>query len=120
MDAFPNVVGPDIHRERLEQALRVTNGLLKGGRERNFTIAYYAQESESGIIGCIAGHCGLDPWFQERGFVTDLARSRVSIPVEDFFGTDAPFFRSNYRTTEPVTVHDAISALRVAIERLKN
>jgi hypothetical protein len=90
-------------------------GLSEQQRVNNFDIAIFAKDSEYGVIGCIAGLCGLDPWFQERGFITDVEANRVSISPHTFFGAEDPFYQSGYHEPLPITVDHAIVALRRAI-----
>jgi hypothetical protein len=97
-------------------------GLSERQRQQNFNVKVYAVRSDDGVVACIAGHCGLDPWFQGRGFITTVGESLGTVSVEPhrFFGTGAPFFqssyasRSNYAKTV-VTFEDALCALDRAI-----
>ena len=108
-----------IYRERLQQAKRVMQGLSDQQRVNNFSMNVFAISSDLGVIACIAGHCGLDPWFQERGFVTRMsgASGYVNIAPERFFGTEQPFYPSYYSTPSSVTFDEALSALDSAIAR---
>lgn len=112
---------PSVHRERLQQAKRVMHE-LSSRADIKFCIGVYARKSEQGIEACIAGLCGLDPWFQDRGFVTHVATDSDSIGYtnilpEHFFGTGEPFYPGWYRH-DPATVEDAIAALDEAIARI--
>lgn len=118
--------------ERLGQAVRVMEGLSESERA-NFTLSAWAVRREDGsIAACIAGHCGLDPWFQSKGLVTDVADANdgigsVSISPEIFFGTAKPFFAGHYESVlqdrpvedRYVKPEDAILALRQAIDSFK-
>ena len=108
-------------RERLQQAKRVLEGLSEEQRENNFEINVFARQSARGIVACIAGYCGLDPWFQERDFVTRVGDpysiGDVSIPLAEFFGTVTPFLACFYGT-DRVTVERALRALDEAIATL--
>jgi hypothetical protein len=42
----------------------------------------------------------------------------VNLDLREFFGTNIPFYASNYSTDQPVTVEDAIRALDRALDRL--
>ena len=113
------------YRERLQQAKRVMEGLVEAQQTDRFNINIFAAQRGDHIIGCIAGLCGLDPWFQKQGFVTRVASyynslGDVSIGLRDFFGTDIPFYASNYEADKPVTVEDAIRALDRALERFSS
>lgn len=120
-----------IYIERLEQAVRVMTNLSEDDRAQ-FDIAVVAIRKETGVRACIAGHCGLDPWFQAQGLYThvdydcnDYLIGNLSIGVGEFFGTSKPFLRSEYPLRLPdghedVTVADAIAGLERAIEQFKS
>ncbi|GFE79152.1 hypothetical protein GCM10011487_11520 [Steroidobacter agaridevorans] len=112
-----------LYVERLQQAVRVMKGLSEDERS-HFDIDLFAIRNKSGVSACIAGFCGFDPWFQAEGFMTtvgddkSLSRGQVSIPVEIFFGTEEPFYRSGYGPAfrdRPISVDQAIAALNRAI-----
>jgi hypothetical protein len=109
---------PAEYRERLQQAKRVLKGLSEQQRATNFNIARFAVDSSDGVVACIAGFCGLDPWFQERGFFTTVGETMgsTSIMPEIFFGTGKPFYVSEYLPKTTVTVDDALAALDRSIE----
>jgi hypothetical protein len=111
---------PSECRERLQQAKRLLQGLSETERIHNFDITVFAVTSPNGVVGCIAGLCGLDPWFQERGLFTTVGVSigSVSIPPEEFFGSETPFYRRSYLPKTHVSVDDAIAALDRAQEEL--
>lgn len=113
--------------ERLGQAVRVMEGLSESERA-NFTLSAWAERRVSGIAGCIAGHCGLDPWFQAQGLVTTVAEAgdgigSVNILPGIFFGTGKPFYLEHYESVlqqrpigdRYVKPEDAIVALKEAI-----
>ncbi len=115
--------------ERLEQALRVMAGLSEQDRT-HFDITVIAIRSKRGLRACIAGHCGLDPWFQAQGLTTFVDDSKsgstgdLSVGFGEFFGTCNPFLRSRYPARfadghEDVSVADAITELKRAIELFK-
>ena len=116
----------ELYIERLQQAVRVMKGLSQKDRA-NFDIQVVAVRTERGIRACVAGHCGLDPWFQAQGLMTVLddagfgRTGDVSIGFREFFGTMNPFLRSRYPAeitdgNRDVTVDDAIAALNRSIE----
>jgi hypothetical protein len=112
-----------IYRERLQQALRVMQGVVERHEEDRFDINTFARDSEGGVICCIAGFCGLDPWFQERGLVTKVGNhfGDVSILPEEFFGTDKPFYAPKYgKPSNLVTIDDGIAALNRAIDEMSD
>lgn len=86
-----------VYRERLEQALRVMEGLSQNEREHQFDMEVFARQTPHGIVACIAGHCGLDPWFQEQGLITrpDGFIGSISVQPGDFFGIARPFIASH-------------------------
>lgn len=115
--------------ERLEHAVRVMAG-LSGGDRSNFDINVVAVRTEHGLRACIAGHCGLDPWFQAQGLTTFVDDGKggstgdLSIGFGEFFGTCNPFLRSRYPVRladghEDISVADAISGLKRAIDLFK-
>jgi hypothetical protein len=111
-----------VYHERLQQAKRVLLGLSEQQRAANFDINIYARRSDHGVIACIAGHCGLDPWFQERGFVTRVGKrfGDVSISPDEFFGTAQPFSPPFYSADRPATFDDAVIAMDRAIARFSS
>ena len=118
MDTLPPGNLAAVYRERLQQAVRVMEQLSERQRLNNFDINIVACDSDDGVVGCVAGLCGLDPWFQERGLVTDVQNGNLSMGFVTFFGTSNPFLPSHYRLPRPVTVDDAIAALTRAIDAL--
>ena len=123
MNTPPIPLGTDnsVYIERLQQAIRVMEGLSDEQRFKNVDIGVFVRNSDNGIVGCIGGLCGMDPWFQQEGLTSILndGGGTVSIQLSVFFGTAEPFYRSNYNVPGRVTVEDAISALDRAIERFK-
>lgn len=118
-----------VYIERLEQAVRVMKGLSEIDRA-NFDIRITAIQTEHGLRACVAGHCGLDPWFQAHGLSTIVDESGLgstgdlTIGFGEFFGTCTPFFRSRYPAElisgcREVTVDDAIAALGRSIDLFK-
>lgn len=54
--------------QRLEQALRVMNEMTPHERRKHFDMNTWGEITSCGTVGCLAGHCGMDPWFRRRGF----------------------------------------------------
>jgi len=106
------------YQERLHQAVRVMQEVIERNDQERFDIHVYARADRGGPVCCIAGFCGLDPWFQERGLIAVPGASMgwVSVQPEAFFGTDRPFYANGYSKNGRVTVDDAIFALKRAIE----
>lgn len=117
-----------IYIERLEQAVRVMTSLSED-EQAHFDITVVAVRNEKGLRACIAGYCGLDPWFQAQGLYTyvdddDGSTGDLSVGFGEFFGTCDPFLRSRFPIRfsdghEDVTVSDAITGLKSAIELFK-
>ena len=120
MNTSSTPVENSVYAERLLHAKRVMRELSEEERLNNFDIGVFARSTDHGIVACAAGFCGLDPWFQERGFQTIYTTDgigSVSMLPEDFFGTAAPFYPCNYGIRDRVTVEDVISALDREIRR---
>lgn len=113
-----------VYFERLEQAMRVMHDLKANPAGRRFNINTFGATDACGtIVGCIAGFCGLDPWFNERGLGMEMdmdGSPTPSVLPGDFFGTEKPFYLSYYGTRDParVTIDDAIDALNRAMAAL--
>jgi hypothetical protein len=107
--------------ERLKHALHVME-ILTAEERQLFSLLKYAIRTRDGVRACIAGHCGLNPWFQELGFRTtvDWYFGSVSIPVRKFFGTEEPFYVSYYGRIQNPTVDDAKAALKRSIAKFQH
>lgn len=104
MDIDSRTPNKTICFERLQRALRVMQGLSEIDRT-NFSLWVWAVQRDSGISGCIAGLCGLDPWFQSQGLVTTVGTEghsigSVSIEPLQFFGTNDAFLLSRYKESD--------------------
>jgi len=55
--------------ERWVNAERVLTSLPKHERAKHWNMRHWGVETECGTVCCAAGHCGLDPWFNKRGFI---------------------------------------------------
>jgi len=120
--------------ERWEQVERVLVDMPQHDREKHFDMDIWGMKTACGTIACAAGHCGLDPWFRERGFALDFIpcdcemcrgkppeyRFRHSLPsVSGFFGktgTEKIFHNYSQRPVETVIaeVREYIAELRSA------
>lgn len=64
--------------ERLEQAIRVMEGLSPHVREKHLNMGVWGTKNECGTSACVAGFCAMDSWFNARGFdhawQTEMAR----------------------------------------------
>lgn len=102
--------------ERWENAIRVLQGLSRHERRKHWNMGWWGNKTACGTVACAAGHCGLDPWFRERGLKMDFTESVMygktwwdtdfdSEDVERFFGengTNSIFFRSQHRPVSAV------------------
>jgi hypothetical protein len=77
--------------ERWERVRHVLRNLSKHQIEKHFDMSDWLRKTPCGTIGCAAGQCALDPWFNRRGFRAIWSRSEVpdfTIEPDDFFGQD--------------------------------
>lgn len=76
--------------EKWEQLLRVLDGLTPHEREKHLYMGVWGAQTDCGTVACAAGHCAMDPWFRERGFIGKFgAMNEMTFPKwqpEDFFG----------------------------------
>jgi hypothetical protein len=114
---------PAVFIERLKQAIRVVQ---EASTRPNvvFNIFYFASREDGVLNACIAGLCGLDPWFQEQGLITqfDSGIGDINIHPLDFFGTSRPFYYSRYPTElrcRDLSFQDGIDALNREIAYLE-
>lgn len=81
--------------ERWEQALRLLENLTPDERVKNLDISHWGYRAPCGTL---AGLCSVDPWFQARGFTSELAPNETGLlkftnqSPEDFFGDIATDF----------------------------
>lgn len=109
-----------MNRRALLEAIRV----LKTIPQNRFNMHRFAVPTDCGTVGCIAGHCAQDPWFQERGF--KLTEYRPYIPehehevgryaITNFFDlstaqTNLIFYTDNYSTPTPQVAIKTIESL---------
>lgn len=52
--------------ESWENALRVLQRMTTHQRLKHFEMNNWARKTSCGTVGCIAGHCVMDPWFQQN------------------------------------------------------
>lgn len=123
MTAFNDYVDctPAERRERWEQCLRVLSTLPEHERTEHWNMSVWAQRTTCGTIACAAGHCGMDPWFIDQGFLVIPVEpdSKPCSPIGDanvdgmpmcdavkvFFGEagcDEIFLESSYRSVDAV------------------
>ena len=54
--------------KRLQRAYKIMDKMTPHERRKHFDMGKWGQKTECGTVGCLAGHCGLDPWFKKEGF----------------------------------------------------
>lgn len=94
-------------RERWQQALRVMDGLDDRQRTKGWYMGDWGHIKECETTCCLAGWCGLDPWFQQEGLVFqppgDYDKEHPPLfPQQDpdqFFRWGYQLFYGNNRTT---------------------
>lgn len=70
--------------ERWKNVERVLKGLSKHERTRHWRMDTWGMPTACGTSCCAAGHCSLDPWFQEQGFkgeVVDIGKDWKGRPT---------------------------------------
>ena len=98
---------------------RVLDAMPEHERQHHWDMSQWGEKTDCGTVACAAGHCGLDPWFNERGFklVFDKhGESKIS-DVPAFFGftgANRIFFNPEKRPVEKVLaeVREYIDELR--------
>jgi hypothetical protein len=104
--------------ERWTHVDRVLTAMPEHERQHHWNMGTWGEINDCGTIACAAGHCGLDPWFRERGFALNFKGGQSAISnVPDFFGLEGStriFHNTTPRPVEAVTqeVHDYITELR--------
>ena len=104
--------------ERWSNTERVLIAMPEHERQKHWSMGTWGEINDCGTIACAAGHCGLDPWFRERGFKLNFKGGQSQItPVQTFFGIEGSsriFLNATERPVETVTqeVHDYIAELR--------
>src|SRR5258708_4642058 len=73
--------------ERWDNVERVLVSMPEHERQRHWNMGTWGEVTDCGTVACAAGHCGLDPWFRERGFALEFHGGSAAIPpVDSFFG----------------------------------
>ena len=67
--------------KRWEGVERVMKKLTPHQRKHHFCMRFWGQQTECGIVGCVGGHCGIDPDFRRQGL-----RLKVSLIGPRFTG----------------------------------
>lgn len=125
---------PEQQVERWRQVERVLVNLPTHERERHWDMSSFGYLTDCGTVACAAGHCGLDPWFRERGWRLDFVEHGCGYPackvqrigsVARFFGEEGSeeiFYNERRRGVDEVIaeVREYVSALLAALEVSKN
>lgn len=77
--------------ERWENCKRVLENLSPHDRELHWDMSLYLRDTACGTVGCAAGHCSMDPWFQSQGLIPTLHKDDGwyldgDIDLDKFFG----------------------------------
>jgi len=117
------IVSLDQERERWKNALRVLEAMDEHARISHFYMGDWINFNECGTVGCIAGHCSLDPWFHEQGFEaivkTQLHKGREITVFERFTVADTRFFpRGNGVFYSGHSWQEAVTNVKALIERM--
>lgn len=119
-----NSISKDQRIERWEQCLRVLETMPEHERLHHWSMAKWGIETECGTVACAAGHCALDPWFTNQGFVLTWTKSctcpacqqipntrSATLVTDRFFGLhgcEKIFYNDRQRPVE--TVIDEVKA----------
>lgn len=91
--------------ERWERVRHVLRNLSQHQIDKHFNMGVWLSKESCGTVGCAAGMCALDPWFNRRGYSVDwIEVTHTTIDPEYFFGRDGYL--------QVFVNHDAISYLR--------
>lgn len=94
--------------EKWENVHRVLHDMPEHDRQKHWDMAHWGVLTECGTVACAAGHCGLDPWFRERGFKLDFVQGSPDItPPETYFGYEGTGRIFWDPTTRPVEAVEA-------------
>jgi hypothetical protein len=123
---------PEERIERWEQAVRVLEGLDEHTRTQHWDMGVWGRRTPCGTVACAAGHCGLDPWFRERGLQLNMYLFNIdaednpdnydldpdTFDVAGFFG----YFGSRdiFWNGTPRPVETVIEEMKAFIQRLRN
>jgi hypothetical protein len=109
--------------ERWVNVARVLDTMPEHERQKHWDMATWGERNDCGTIACAAGHCGMDPWFRDKGFTLDFdEEGDMHITnVESFFGFEGSsriFLDHNQRPVETVLgeVREFIEELRKVAE----
>jgi hypothetical protein len=58
--------------ERWEHADLTLKNLSPHEKRKHFDLGDWGTKGPCGTVACVAGHCGMDPWFRRRGFKLDF------------------------------------------------
>lgn len=75
-----DVIGRDAQIERWEQCARVLETMPEHERTQHWDMGTFGTHTACGTVACAAGHCGLDPWFRDRGFQLNFIKCSCGDP----------------------------------------
>lgn len=120
-EEFPSVTTAE-YIERWEQARRVLENLTPHEREKHWDMRKWCSLTDCGTAACAAGHCGLDPWFRERGFQLNFFRNRIRpyqiSRTRGFFGVRGSRFI--FWNLTPRSVEQVIKEIDGLLTELRN
>jgi len=109
--------------ERWVNVERVLEAMPQHERQHHWSMGTWGQKTECGTVACAAGHCGMDPWFRDRGFKLDFIGKRTEARISDvdaFFGYEGAhriFFNSARRSVD--TVLEEVRAYIAGLRRVE-
>lgn len=121
-----NKISDEVRRaqlvERWENCLRVLENMSEHDRTQHWNMSLYMKTTACGTIGCAAGHCSMDPWFQEQGLKPEKSWDGYwylpdNIDLDTFFGYRGS--RDIFHNYTKRSVEDVIEEVRIHIEWLK-
>jgi hypothetical protein len=79
--------------ERWENVVRVLSKMTPHERKKHFDMAQWGIATQCGTVACAAGHCGMDPWFIQRGFELLPAKDKETLRVYEEGNLDSGWGR---------------------------
>lgn len=87
-----NDISHDEQVERWERVRHVLRSMSKHQIDKHFDMTLWLTKAHCGTIGCAAGQCALDPWFNRRGYGVNWA-----LPTKTTLDPEYCFGSSGYR-----------------------
>lgn len=110
--------------ERWQRAIQTLEGLSPHAKKNHFDIGSWAVKTTCGTVACIAGHCGMSPWFRKRGLKFKTLR-RLEESIGASFGNDVLLFfgfqgyRSIFTNMDLTTVNKAVKEMKRYVRYLQ-